>query len=117
MKIVNVMAAQGDVMFIRMNEEIPANLVEEKFAGEIVVAHSETGHHHSIAGSDVMDKPNSKLYKKDDFTMFLEVMAPYIDVVHHREFDTHETIRLKQGNWQIKRQREYTPQGYKRVED
>ena len=40
-------AAQGDVMFIRV-DTIPAGAKEESGAGPVVVAHSETGHHHAI---------------------------------------------------------------------
>lgn len=116
MQNIDQVGAQGDVMFIRM-DDLPKKMEEIKFNGPIVVAHSETGHHHSIE-SNVLDRPTAKLFKgEDELTMFLKVMAPYIDVVHHRNFDTHETIRLRQGNWKIKRQREYTPAGYRRVED
>ena len=43
-----------------------------------------------------------------------------VDVVHHRPWDTHETIRLL-GNpgdvWEVRCQREHTPEGWRRVED
>lgn len=34
-----------------------------------------------------------------------------------RSFDTHESILLKGGTYEIRRQREYTPEGWRRVED
>ena len=36
---------------------------------------------------------------------------------HLRSFDTHETIKLPVGTFEIRRQREYTPEGWRRVED
>ena len=111
MKTIEKMGAQGDVMFIAV-DSIPENAVQEqKDSKEIVVAHSETGHNHAIANSDV------SFYKADDFNMYLDIQSEYADVVHHRSFDTHETIRLPKGKWQVRRQREYSPEGWRRVED
>jgi hypothetical protein len=39
------------------------------------------------------------------------------DVIHMRPWDTHETLRLPSGTWKILRQREMSPQGWRRVED
>ena len=33
------------------------------------------------------------------------------------DFDTHEPIMLDDGIYRLRRQREYTPEGYRRVED
>ena len=36
---------------------------------------------------------------------------------HHRSIDTHEALEIKPGIYEIRRQREYTPQGFRRVAD
>jgi hypothetical protein len=36
---------------------------------------------------------------------------------HKRTFDTHESILFEPGNYKVRRQREYTPEGFRRVED
>lgn len=112
MKTITKMAAQGDVLFRRV-DEIPANAKEEPRAAQVIVAHSETGHHHAIDN----DANNIWLYSTPDpLVSYLRVKS-HADVVHHRSFDTHEPIRLPEGIWEIRRQREWTPEGYRRVED
>lgn len=116
---VQKIAAQGDVMFRKVTK-LPDGLVEESAKGPIVVAHSETGHHHSIDEWDGV-----KLFRKpgDPMVCFLQLQGvDHADVVHHRSFDTHETVRLlgcpgKTTTFEVRRQREYTPEGWRRVED
>jgi len=38
-------------------------------------------------------------------------------IEHHRLFDTHEAMEIKPGIYEIHRQREYTPEGYRRAAD
>jgi|SRR6478609_6283308 len=106
--------AQGDVMFVRVSAIPPAaseEVVREN--GRLIVTHSETGHHHAI------DKLEARMFRepRDPLICYLAIDGEHADVVHHRPFDTHETIRLPQGLWQVRRQREYTPEGWRRVED
>lgn len=116
MKMVTKMAAQGDVLFRRV-EKIPAGFERQARSGMLVVAHSETGHHHGI------DAPDVDLFasKADPLVCYLQMGdVVNFDVVHHRPYDTHETLRLlgKPGDvWEVRRQREHTPEGWRRVED
>lgn len=113
MKEVNKLCAQGDVLFRRI-KALPADAVEQKSEGPIVVAHSETGHHHAIEPGE------AKLFEKlerDPMICYLAVAGEHADVVHHRPHDTHETVRLLGGLWEVRRQREWTPEGLRRVED
>ena len=54
---------------------------------------------------------------------YLRVPAgDYADVVHRRPWDTHQTLRLLADGggdtiYEIGRQREYVPDGWRRVED
>ena len=111
------MAAQGDLL-IRRIEKLPDGLEQVKAEkGVFIVAHSETGHNHVIA-----DRQNVRLYTTDDpMISYLEVIeatdAAECLLEHLRSFDTHETIRINSGIYEIRRQREYTPEGWRRVED
>ena len=113
MKEIQRVGAQGDVFFERI-EAIPADAKPvPPTRGQHLVAHSETGHHHAVRadGTVFYEGPS------DPFTCYLRITGEFADIVHQRPFDTHETLRLPQGTWQVRRQREYTPEGFRRVED
>jgi hypothetical protein len=101
------LAAQGDLMFRRI-DALPLGVVERTSRGTLIVGHSETGHHHAI------DDPSVRLfekYERDPMVCFLSVDGNFADVVHARAHDTHETLRLLRGYWEVRRQREWTPEG------
>jgi len=55
---------------------------------------------------------------KNQFRGYLEVSGFEPAVLeHHRSFDTHEALEIKPGIYEIRRQREYTPQGFRRAAD
>jgi len=113
MKKIKSVCFQGDVMFRRVSV-LPTDTVEQKTDGRIVVAHSETGHHHAL------EPGAAKMFERierDPMVCFLSIDGKYADVVHHRPHDTHETVRLLKGIWEVRRQREWTPEGLRRVED
>lgn len=110
---VSKMAAQGDVLFRRV-AEVPSAFKEQPASARIIVAHSETGHHHAI------DSTGVRLFTGEDpLRCYLIIDGEFADVVHHRNFDTHATIRLGGGGavYEVIRQREYTPEGWRRVQD
>lgn len=113
MKTFTKMAAQGDFIIIRRNT-IPNGFVEanpEK--GVHVIAHSETGHNHVM----VADRVTAFVPTTPDiYTMFLQVDEP-TEITHLRGFDTHEPIMVPPGTYEIKRQREYIPQGFRKAQD
>ena len=119
MKTVTKMGAQGDVVFRRV-ERIPAGTTKVRRSGAIVVAHSETGHNHVIEEPGVVqfDVPGNSL------VCYLQLTDGVTDggvsVVHQRSWDTHETLKLlgQPGDvWEVRRQREWTPEGWQRVAD
>lgn len=113
MKTFTKAAAQGDIWFIRVNDPLPADAIEVlPENGELIVTHSETGHHH------VMNPANAKMYRKpnDDYETILVIERP-TTLDHKRTFDTHESILFDAGTYKARRQREYTPEGFRRVED
>jgi len=104
---------QGDMAIIRVSE-LPADAKQsESKNGMHVLAHSETGHNHVIADNHTTRYDVAA----NDLVSFVVVKDRPADVTHLRSFDTHETIRLDPGIYRINRQREYTPEGYRRVAD
>lgn len=105
---------QGD-MIVRRVERVPEGYILDEGPEADILAHSETGHHHRAVGDfERYTKPD------DGLLSYLVMKGDSVDVVHERSFDTHEPIRLKGAPevvWEIRRQREYTPEGWRRVED
>lgn len=116
MKRIEKEGAQGDVYFRRV-EALPDGAENVTPKGDIIVAHSETGHHHVAVGTALAM-----------YMVAAEVQRRYlvaqgdVQIEHHREYDTHETVSLRgspDGNsiWEVTRQREWTPDGWRQVED
>lgn len=97
--------AQGDLNIFRVD-----HLPELKETDNRVLAHSETGHNHVLEGNAV------RVFEQDEFVSYLDVQKP-AKIVHLRNFDTHETIELPPGQYRVSRQREYTPEGFRRAAD
>lgn len=119
MKTATDRIAQGDVLF-RKVKAVPKGAVLSKAKGARVVAHSETGHHH------VVEQPGVNLFEVpgNPLVAYLQLgdscASGGMDVVHQRPWDTHETVRLlgAPGDvWEIRRQREWAPEGWRRVAD
>lgn len=112
-----IQAAQGDCLLRRV-ESLPAGIkLATPENGAYTVAHSETGHHHVIDAA-----PNVRVYDTaDPLVSYLEVIAA-TDAMetllrHLRGHDTHETIAIPPGIYEVRRQREYTPEGWRRAAD
>lgn len=117
MKTFMNVAAQGDLL-IRRIKAIPKDAKPiESAQGVFVVAHSETGHNHIIEATSQV-----KLFTTGDpMISYLQVIEATDEVEtiikHLRTYDTHEPIKIGVGNYEIRRQREYQPEGWRRVED
>lgn len=107
--------AQGDVIFVPVTE-IPSQFLDtpaKSENGAFIVAHSETGHHHIV-----MERPNVRMFKgMDMFRDFLNITEEPAKVEHLREHHTHKTVVLAPGNYEVVRQKAYTPQGWERARD
>lgn len=104
--------AQGDI-YVRRIDKLPKEAIEVPAEGEhVVVTHSETGHHH------VMERRAVTMYRLPDeiYDCFLVVNEP-TTLDHLRPHDTHESIKFEKGTYHVRRQREHTPEGFRRVED
>ncbi len=108
------MAAQGDVLFRRI-EQLPDGVSAQPAKdGRHLLAHSETGHHHTCPETGV------KLYSgTDPMICYLQIddTIPGIEITHHRDYATHAPLLLTPGLWEVRRQREHTPEGWRMVED
>ena len=118
MKTFKNQAAQGDLL-IRRIPALPATglkpLATEN--GNFIVAHSETSHHHVIA-----ERPNVQVFTSEDpMVSYLQVIeaadATEALLEHLRSYDTHETIQIPAGVYELRRQREYPPEGWRKVQD
>lgn len=112
MKRFKNMSAQGEVLFVKV-DKLPDGVNPVKAEnGKLIVAHSETGHHHW------MNAAAATLYQTDDpMVSYLEVKDQDTDLIHDRSFDTHENLRFDPGIYQVRHQREHTPDGWRAVQD
>ena len=103
---------QGDLM-IRRVDAIPAGFITAiPESGYFIVAHSETGHHHVVkecSAQLLIDETNA-------FIAYLNVAEP-TELEHLRSFDTHESYLLSPGKYEVRRQREHIPEGWRRAAD
>lgn len=117
MQSCKIVAAQGD-LYIRRIDKLPEGSVPvPAIEGRHILAHSETGHHHVM----LAERVNVSRLPTDDgklLRLFFEV-APGEPVAlkHLRPFDTHEPIMFSPGVYEARRQREYTPEGFRAVAD
>lgn len=95
---------QGDVLMIKV-DKLPKGAKKVK-EGKIIAAYGEkTGHSHTI------DSMNCSEFLSGD-TRFVQVNEK-TEMIHPE----HGPIPLDQGVWEIRRQRENTPQGIRMVAD
>lgn len=112
MKTFNISAAQGDVYFQKV-AKLPEGLRQIKSKnGRVLVTHSETGHNHE------MDARYVTMYEdgNNPLVAYLYVEQP-TELLHLRSYDTHTPIFFDPGVYEVRRQREYVPEGFRRVED
>lgn len=110
--------AQGEMIFERIDclpPELVNRLVRVKPAdGQLIVGHSETGHHHVF---DLMDRDDGvvEMYRLPEsiYEAFLVVNEP-IPLTHLRETDTHEDLLFKPNVYRVHYQEETTPEGMTR---
>lgn len=116
MKVMGKVAAQGEAFFRRL-DAIPETVKEvAPENGVVIVAHSETGHHHVMNADTV-----TLLERTDNVGEGLRILHMIVKeptaLKHLREHDTHEPIMFEPGNYEVRLQREYSPEGYRRVAD
>jgi hypothetical protein len=116
-KTFTTICAQGDVLF-RAVLAIPIDAKPVAAVGrELVVTHSETGHHH-VMMLDREPMPSVEMFQSADNPLlaWIKVNRP-TELEHKRPHDTHESIMFAPGIYEVRRQREHTPEGWRKVED
>ena len=118
MKKFENICAQGDVLIRRIealpNDAKPVEAIDDR----IVVTHSETGHDHvMLLDRKKTPTPNVEMFQGDNpLVAWLKVNRPTA-LKHLRPHDTHEPIMFSAGVYEIRRQREHSPEGWRRVTD
>ncbi|MDJ0556906.1 MAG: hypothetical protein QNJ68_21160 [Microcoleaceae cyanobacterium MO_207.B10] len=92
---------QGDVILQ------PIKLTSGKKLSHLTLAEGEvTGHSHQIT------RGNAELYEKDG-TLYLKVLSETASLTH----EEHKPVKIPQGDWMVRIQREYEPEGWRYVTD
>ena len=118
MKTFETICAQGDVLIRKIDALPPIAKAVASEHGRVVITHSETGHDHVM----VLDRKRSttpavQMYSGDNpLVAWIKVNRPTA-LEHMRPHDTHEPIMFGVGVYEIRRQREYTPEGWRQVQD
>lgn len=112
MKYAGKVTAQGDVVLV-MIDKAPSCEMKPIAAenGMLIITHSETQHHHIV-----MERPDIRFSAIDEFRSYLEADEPFV-LEHLRSFDTHESIEFPAGKYEVRRQREYVAEGFRRAAD
>jgi hypothetical protein len=100
---------QGDVLLVAVTADLPpeAQLVAREH-GRVILAHGEaTGHAHAI------DHEAAELWALPDTRRFLRLPCEGIALLH----EEHAPIPLPAGLYEVRRQREYTPERIRTVTD
>lgn len=115
----NIQAAQGDMLMIKV-DALPADkdlkLMEVDNTNHYVIAHSETGHNHVISADVVECYREANTSDADLYELFM-VVKETTELKHLRSFDTHKSITVGPGTYKVRRQREYTAEGFRRAAD
>ena len=104
MKPVTKLARQGDILFIR-KDTLPKGLKPSK---DSILAHGEvTGHAHRVIEAEGVAVLETE--KGDKYVASTKEW----EVKH----DEHGPVSFESGDWEARRQREYTPEAIRRVAD
>ncbi len=98
----NPIIRQGDVLIIPSD-----TLVKGTKLPHLTLAKGEvTGHRHRISNGE------AELLERDG-VLYLRVLSPTAILTH----EEHAQVNIPQGNWEIRIQREYDPNGWRDVAD
>jgi hypothetical protein len=97
-----MMKRQGDLLIVKV-DKIPEDALKQK---SLVLAEGEaTGHMHELDSGEVYEK---------DGTLYFKVAEGGSVTLKHQE---HGPLQFGEGIYQVIRQREYMPKGWRRVWD
>lgn len=93
---------QGDVLLL----PIATHTAGTKLSHLTLAEGEVTGHRHRISDGE------AELYERDG-VLYLRVLSATATLTH----EEHQAIAIPQGNWMIRIQREYEPEGWRYVAD
>ena len=98
----NPIIRQGDVLIIPSKTVVKGTKLPH-----LTLAEGEmTGHRHRISHGE------AELFERDG-VLYLRVVSPTAILTH----EEHAEVTIPQGNWKIRIQREYVPEGWRYVAD
>ena len=97
-----MMKRQGDLLIIKV-DKIPEGTVKQK--SRILAEGEATGHMHELDLGEVYEKEG---------VLYFSVETGSISTLNHPE---HKAIEFEPGEYKVIRQREYEPEGWRRVRD
>jgi hypothetical protein len=106
-KTFKIRAAQGEIQITKI-DALPAGVKPVKAeAGRFIVGHSETGHHHVLAerGATVMEAERAP----EGMRVLYAILNAANELTHLRPHDTHGTITMEPGVYELRITREYDP--------
>ena len=98
----NPLLRQGDVLIIPSETPVTGTKLPHLTLAEGEV----TGHRHRISNGE------AELFERDG-VLYLKVLSPTAILTH----EEHAQVTIPQGNWEIRIQREYAPEGWRYVAD
>jgi hypothetical protein len=98
----NSIIRQGDVLILP-SDVIP---IGTKLPHLTLAEGEATGHRHQISNGE------AELFERDG-VLYLKVLSPTAILTH----EEHAQVTIPQGNWKIRIQREYEPEGWRYVAD
>lgn len=105
-------AAQGDLLFTRVDKVPDGAKRAIPVDGRYIIGHSESNHHHTMLADDVVF-----YYVDDPMIAYVEVLEP-TPIIHEKTGpDAHPGIMFEVGIFEVCRQEEETPEGFRRVAD
>ena len=106
------MYRQGDILLIPIDQVPPGTKPVKRENGKLILAHGEiTGHHHAFD----TDVENVELVSKEDAAeLYLLVYGDETVPLTHQE---HATIPVAPGKYEVRRQREYSPEALRQLQD
>lgn len=96
------MYRQGDLLFVQLNGRTPE--VKEIIEDGVVARGESTGHAHRIAPEDLAQGKAKVYFMENPRRIVIEVYQN-VRVLH----EEHKPIVLCKGRYEVRRQREYTP--------
>lgn len=103
-----ILGAQGEVTIIQI-DAIPRGAktkpaTERNDAGQIIISHSESGHHHVVTGGDVLERTDAP----DGMQVFYAIFKNAERLVQDAPVP-HEGYDLPAGFYEFRVSREYDP--------